>query len=179
MRKKAIEFVGLILLLTGVFGAPAGADHAGSYCESGMAVIHLTDGDDNVSYGAGRQCVDANEGHDTVRLGADADVGVGEGGADLLIGGDGRDDLHGLRGEDTIKGEELGDFITGSLGKDTISGGPGNDFIADGPGGDFLRGNAGDDELWHCHGSGFQNDDFDGFESHVHVPEGQTWCESV
>ncbi|MGH2724909.1 MAG: calcium-binding protein [Actinomycetota bacterium] len=144
-----------------------------------MQVIHLTDGDDTASYGAGQQCVDANRGADTVHLGGDIDVGVGEEGADLLVGDGGKDELYGLQGGDTLRGEDHADFMIGSLGRDTMIGGPGDDFIADGPGVDYLRGNAGDDELFHCHGNGFQDDDIAGFETHSHVPEGTVWCEAT
>lgn len=56
------------LVVTLGSGTASRAGHS-SECPGGSTVIHLTNGDDNSSFGSGRQCVDALDGNDAVRGG--------------------------------------------------------------------------------------------------------------
>ncbi|HBU15053.1 MAG TPA: hypothetical protein DEF16_09765 [Gemmobacter sp.] len=71
-----------------------------------------------LTFGAGRQGVDAGLGNDTI---------LGYGGRDSLMGGADDDLLNGGKGADLLDGGEHDDRITGGNGNDTMTGGDGAD----------------------------------------------------
>ncbi|MCL2791349.1 MAG: hypothetical protein FWD79_12050, partial [Desulfobulbus sp.] len=86
--------------------------------------VYLTDGNDNLTFGAENDIINAGAGNDTVHGGA---------GNDTMYGGEGNDTLYGDAGNDTLIGGRGNDRLEGGAGNDTyiFSKGDGQDTISD------------------------------------------------
>lgn len=166
MRRVGVIFISFGLILFGASFAIAG--HAGS-CRTGQEVIHLTYNNDNESYGAQEQCVDALDGNDTVDLGNGDDDAQGGKDTDVLIGGGGSDHLQGQTGHDLLVGDAGGDILEGGGNDDDLYDGP------NGPSGDLIIGGDGHDILFHCHDGNQENDTVFSIEDHDH--NGDEYCQ--
>jgi uncharacterized protein YkwD len=72
-----------------------------------------TTGDDDLTYTAAAETIDALAGNDIIR---------GKGGKDSLFGNDGNDKLYGQGGRDTLIGGTGNDIVSGGGGNDTLIG---------------------------------------------------------
>ena len=124
---KAASIAGVVLVLTGLLSAPAGAGQPA--CMGKRATIVGTSGDDTINGTPGNDVVVARGGTDYVS---------GKGGDDVLCGGAGTDMLYGGSPENPRE-----------PGNDTLSGGSGNDTLEGGGGNDTIRGGGGIDVLSH------------------------------
>ena len=88
-----------------------------------------SDGDDQLSGGAG---------HDDL---------FGDNGNDTLNGGAGHDELYGGNGNDNLYGDAGQDYLSGGKGNDNLYGGADDDELAGGAGSDFIDGGSGYDTL--------------------------------
>jgi len=80
----------------------------------------LTDNDDYMLGGNGRDVLVGGDGDDWI---------TGAGGRDKLFGGDGKDYLDGHLGNDILNGGKGADFLSGRNGSDIANGGGGNDIF--------------------------------------------------
>ncbi|HEX8231938.1 MAG TPA: calcium-binding protein [Caulobacteraceae bacterium] len=138
---------------------------------NGNDLVEGRGGDDTLFGGLG-----GDEGRDTLRGGAGADLMWGHEGSDLLEGGRGNDWMFGGEGADVMLGgagddhlnTETGDWseplletLAGGAGDDTLDasfsggvlkGGDGDDVLIGGGVGDILRGGSGADVFGYLHG---------------------------
>lgn len=130
-------------------GAPVGG-------ETLTASTIATDGDDNLTGGAGDDAAllgpgndsySAGDGNNLVRGAEGNDVVTSGAGADTLFGGQGNDQLAAGAGNDIIYGNFDGDTLNGDDGNDTIFGGHENDVLFGGAGDDSLIGGRDDDTM--------------------------------
>ena len=89
--------------------------------------VHLTDGNDSISFDAGDDIVQAGAGNDIV---------------------------HSGDGNDTVYGGDGDDYLDGGSGDDKLFGGAGKDRLVGGAGSDILDGGAGDDDYYYHPGDG-------------------------
>lgn len=113
----------------------------------GNDTIVAGDGDDYVLAGNGNDTVNAGDGNDYVEGNDGVDSLLGGTGLDTLNGGEGNDRLFGEADADSLLGEGGQDFIDGGTGNDTIDGGDGNDTAFGQDGNDFVGGGSGNDTL--------------------------------
>jgi len=97
-------------------------------------------GNDNVSGGGGSfDYVDGNLGNDTVTLGGDHGLGLGEDGADRLFSLGGANTLDGGEGNDTLSPGGNADVVHGGNGADSITLSSSNNTIFGEGGSDYIR----------------------------------------
>lgn len=97
------------------------------------------DGDDSVEMGAGDDLIFGGAGNDTA---------YGGNGSDLIYGGQGDDSLLTGTGNDTLFGGAGNDNLANSTGNDTLFGGTGDDTLTASAGDDLLYGGTGNDALF-------------------------------
>ncbi|MEO1328687.1 MAG: hypothetical protein AAFW46_03420 [Pseudomonadota bacterium] len=114
----------------------------------------LSDQDDSIHVGRGRDVVFGRDGDDDIRGGSGRDVLLGEVGDDTLEGGKGADLLDGGFGQDVLDGGRGRDRLFGGEGDDILDGGRGDDQLRGGEGADTLTGGRGEDSYLYAFGEG-------------------------
>jgi hypothetical protein len=132
-------------MVNGEISDPGGPGPLG--CNSLVATIVGTDGNDSLTGTSGDDVIVGLEGNDKINGKGGNDTICGNEGNDRLTGGDGDDDLFGDDGNDQLKGDNGEDTLTGGDGNDTLNGGNDDDTLSGGDGKDKLYGNKGNDEM--------------------------------
>lgn len=143
------------ITFTGAGAANYADDDGDSGTFSGIEVLNLTSGADQVTGSSGAESISAGAGADTISAGGDSDTLSGGAGDDRVFGEGGDDSIAGGDGADWIEGNAGADDIEGGEGNDTILGGNDDDTILGGAGDDTIRGETGNDQLTGGSGADF------------------------
>jgi len=100
-----------------------------SVCDSIVATITGTPGDDTLIGTPGDDVINGRGGNDITNGRGGNDIICGRGGDDTITGGGGADQIHGGSGTDTINGNGGADVIDGGSGDDIINGDGGADTL--------------------------------------------------